>query len=120
VSGNLQDGKRIVFKFKMDGYEYDAALENHGGTYTGHWYCMRNRSMDKDRFKGPVYQVKLYSDGNDLALIGKWLEDDTESTLNLEAHITKEEPHKEPCAHRHTHIEKITSGAICDDCGEEL
>ena len=25
-----------------------------------------------------------------------------------------------PCEHAHTHVEKMTSGSICDDCGEEL
>jgi len=24
------------------------------------------------------------------------------------------------CSHSHTHIENITSGSVCDDCGEEI
>lgn len=24
------------------------------------------------------------------------------------------------CHHQHTHIESLTSGSICDDCGEQL
>jgi hypothetical protein len=27
---------------------------------------------------------------------------------------------KEICSHEHYHIENLTSGSICDDCGEEL
>jgi hypothetical protein len=30
------------------------------------------------------------------------------------------EPVNKPCEHRHTHVENLTSGSICDDCGEEL
>ena len=25
-----------------------------------------------------------------------------------------------PCSHQHTHVENLTSGSVCDDCGEEL
>ena len=25
-----------------------------------------------------------------------------------------------PCEHLHTHVENLTSGSICDDCGEEV
>jgi hypothetical protein len=25
-----------------------------------------------------------------------------------------------PCEHKHTHIENLTSGSICDNCGEEI